>query len=104
MTVKAKKNKKNSHFDINFNQFWVKKGPFLNFIPTFDKKNVKFFHFRTTWSCWKSIQEDVKRREKWYNNKEREMEMLKASNQLEINFSQYKELYDILISEDNIWR
>ena len=32
------------------------------------------------------------------------MEMLKASNQLEINFSQYKELYDILISEDNIWR
>ena len=30
--------------------------------------------------------------------------MLKMSNQLELNFSKYSELYDIVIKPDNFWR
>lgn len=30
--------------------------------------------------------------------------MLKTDSQLELNFSQHAELYDILISKDNFWR
>ena len=30
--------------------------------------------------------------------------MLKQKNQLELNFSKYSELYDIVIAEDNFWR
>lgn len=30
--------------------------------------------------------------------------MLKQNNQLEISFSKYIELYDLLIDKDNFWR
>lgn len=30
--------------------------------------------------------------------------MIKQKNQLELNFSKYSELYDILIEPDNFWR
>lgn len=32
------------------------------------------------------------------------MLMLKQNNQLELNFSNYTELYNIVIKEDNFWR
>lgn len=30
--------------------------------------------------------------------------MLKVNNQLELNFSKYSELYDIVIKPDNFWK
>lgn len=32
------------------------------------------------------------------------MLMLKQNNQLELNFSKYTELYNIVIKEDNFWK
>ena len=42
----------------------------------------------------------------WYNISRNEWwsKMLKKNNQMELNFSKYIELYDIVIKEDNMWR